>query len=182
MKTAANQDAYARFDILNLLASYDGPWNLKMQNYSKLNPPMQYARVQAEGVFNSAAGVVWVKDWITGLMVPALKSKLIAETATFKPEEVFFYGSIAMYDMLSPDPLNPSFAYCKCWVDNGVGSRSPVVSFTNDGNTPIAQMYGTGANHDILLNQFDFSPSSATPPAQGTLHIDGIIVSIPIYT
>ena len=182
MRSPASKDAYARYDIMNILASYDGPWNLKMQNYSKLNPPMQYNRIQAEGVFDSASGTVWVKDWITASMNPALKSKLIATTNSFKPEEVFFYGSVAMYSELPATPGVFPNASCKLWVSDPLGVRSPVSTFSVDGSGPNSQQYGTASNCDLLCNQFEFISVGGAPGTIGTFVIDGIIISIPIYT
>lgn len=176
MRNSASQDAYARFDIQNLLGQYDTYWYSQFNKAAQATPAMSYNRVSLYGSYANGDDL-FVKDWFLTKAVLDNKTQL-KNRQIFKPEDTFFYGSIALFGKFPDAPNNIPNTTIQLKVDNGAGLIAPVADISN-GNAPNSQLYGSGIAQDNLFNKMKFVDQGGSPLPDGFLLLDGILFGIP---
>lgn len=177
MRNQGSQDAFARFDIQNLLGQYDSYWYSQFNKSAQVTPAMAYNRVSLVGLYELGQQY-FIRDWLLTKVDLSNKSNLKTRIRPFESEDVFFYGSLVTYSIDPALPNNSPNATLQLKVDNGMGLIAPVNDVSNSGGVG-SYIYGSMTGQDNLFNRFDPIDQGSSPVKQGLLLLDGIIFGIP---
>lgn len=97
MNTQASQDAYARYDITNILSGYDVDWAERINKNAAIAPSL-YQRFQAAIEIDelTAPNGEYIQTILKNKMSPIGRSKFKANLLQYKECSVFFYGNICV--------------------------------------------------------------------------------------
>lgn len=97
MFTQAGQDAYARFDITNILSGYDVNWAERINKNAAIAPSL-YQRIQAimEIDEKTAPNGDFIQTIIKNQLDFTGRQKFMENISTYKQCSVFFYGNMCV--------------------------------------------------------------------------------------
>lgn len=178
MNTTSFADAYARYDIMNLLAGFDPDWALRMQNSAQLVPTF-YQRFQGVIVINANEDDFFKNTLVNGLD-PDIRDQFKIDVNRFSSKNFFFYGSISLasIELDNEDPIKQPLWTIKLSVHDGV-KKTKIAIPSNNGNSSNAMQYNSGSANTNLFNYVTVYPNLATGPDNAFLSLDGIFIGLP---
>lgn len=181
MNTQASQDAYARYDITNILSGYDVDWAERINKNAAIAPSL-YQRFQAAIDIDelTAPNGEYIQTILKNKMSPIGRSKFKANLLQYKECSVFFYGNICVTGrkgdgsvVIPPIMVVNQVSFC----DRGV---TTVISAGTDYDAPNAIMYGAQPLANICSNHLKLITQIGGPERwEAGLLLDGIVVGVP---
>lgn len=185
MITTSNQDAYARYDITNILSGYDINWAERINKNAAINPSL-YQRIQATIPLSASLlplNGLFLHELFKDHLSNQGRRNFFTNFIPFEPCNLFFYGNMALRGIKDQG----SVVIPPLMVINQIHFCDPtprdpyinIASFTNY-DAPNAQMYGSSVQANVLSNHIQFVRQAGSPENwNARLIIDGIVVGIP---
>lgn len=184
MDNQGSQDAYARFDITNLLSGYDVDWAERINKNAALTPSL-YQRIQT--VFELSTDLTNINgismfELLKNHMPRLGRTKFFTALEASSECNTFFYGNMSVANNKDDDsePLPPIMILNRVFsCDLTLRTPYTLVSCGTNYNAPNAIMYGSSPLVNILSNWYATRIQTGAPDGSYRLILDGIVICIP---